>query len=242
MINHTLSLACSILGLAIAANHSSAQEKSRDSNESKRLAWFVQTSIPDGVENPVKMLTGGEIKMLSLYDSVASQPVPVSDDGTLRIVKEVPNPKPDAKEKTIYITLAKAVVPKGVSRALVIMTPAPKPAKDDTVFLTSVQDLNRFKGGDFMYINLSNSRIGVEIGSNKKMVNPGGLEIVRVADGNGEESIPYRYSYFQSDKQRWLPVSASVTIASMLQREVYIFSVNQETGRIRCKGVTFPVM
>jgi hypothetical protein len=93
-----------------------------------------------------------------------------------------------------------------------------------------------------MYINLSKSRIGVEIGRNKKMVNPGGLEILSVAAGNEEESIPYRYSYFQSDKQRWMPVSASVTIASMLQREVFIFSASQDTGRIRCKGITFPVM
>jgi hypothetical protein len=113
MSNHTFSLASSILCLVLAANHASAQDVSRDANERKRLAWFVQTSIPEEIENPVKVLAGGEIKMLSLYDSVASQPVLVPEDGILRIVKEVPNPKPDAEEKTIHITLAKAVVPRG---------------------------------------------------------------------------------------------------------------------------------
>jgi len=140
-----------------------------------------------------------------------------------------------------YITLAKAVIPNGVGRALVIMSPVPKPREDGTLFLTKVQPLDRFKGGDFMYINLSNSKIGVEIGDNKKLISPGSLEIMSVATTADAESVPYRYSYFQSDKQRWRPLNASMTIASTTQREVFIFSVSQQSGRIRCKGITFPV-
>lgn len=242
MSHFPLSVACAFLSLVLTCSHAIAQDSSRDSNEEKRLAWFVQTSIPEEVENPVKILTGGEIQVLTLYDSVASQPVPFSEDGIIRIVKESPDPDPNAKDKISYITLAKAVIPKGVGRALVIMTPATKPSKDGALFLTKVQALDRFKGGDFMYINLSDSRIGVEIGNNKKLVNPGGLEILSVAATKDAESIPYRYSYFQSNKQRWMPLNASMTIASMMQREVFIFSVSQQSGRIRCKGITFPVM
>ncbi len=240
-MNYFLFVKFSILCLVFNCNPSLAQESSNDSTGKTRLAWFIQTSIPEEVENPVKILTGGEIQMLTLYESVASQPVPVPEDGIISIVREEPNPVPNAKDKVIYITLAKAVIPKGLGRALVIMTPAKKPSKDGMLFLTKVQALDRFKGGDFMYINLSNSRIGVEIGSQKKSIAPGSLEILSVATTKSAESIPYRYSYFQNEKQRWMPLNASMTIASTMQREIFIFGASQETGRIRCKGITFPI-
>jgi hypothetical protein len=241
MSRFLLSVSCAFLSLVLSCGHAKAENSASDSNEKKRLVWFVQTSIPKEIENPVKILTGTEIQMLTLFESVASQAVSVPEDGILRLVKEVPDPNPNAKGKINYITLAKAVVPKEVSRALVIMTPVKEPSKDGAVFLTKVQPLELFKGGDFMYINLSNSRIAIEIGTSKKMINSGGLEILSVAATKTAESVPYSYSYFENEKQRWMPLNASMTIASTMQREVFIFSPSLETGRIRCKGITFPV-
>lgn len=204
-----------------------------------RAAWIVQTGIPAGMDNPVKVLVGKKIEMLTLSNRVAAGPVKIPQDGLIRLVKEVPHP--ENKQEVVYRNLAKAAVPDGVRRALVIMIPRREPAADGSLFVTRVQPLSTFKGGDFMYINLTNTRIGIEIAGDKLLLKSGGMKIHDVKGSQKLVSVPYRYSYYQAKKRRWMPVSASMTILSQKRREVFIFSVSRKTGRIRCRGVTVSV-
>ena len=58
-----------------------------------RAAWIVQTGIPAGMDNPVKVLVGKKIEMLTLSNRVAAGPVKIPQDGLIRLVKEVPHPE-----------------------------------------------------------------------------------------------------------------------------------------------------
>jgi len=237
-MNRSIAPILSLFFLLLAASADAAPKAPEKANAGRR-AWFVQTSIPSDFENPVKVMAGGKIQILTLSNRLASHSVKVPEDGILRLVKEVPDPT--GKEEVIYITLAKAVVPQGMNRALVIMAPVVKRKENGPVFLTKIQALNRFKGGDYMYINLTKFKIGVEIDDKKLVVKPGSVEIKHVAKANGVESVPYRYSYYHTQKKKWMTLNASMTILTRSRREIFIFGLSHNTGRIRCKGVTFPV-
>ena len=47
-------------------------------------------------------------------------------------------------------------------------------------------------------------------------------------------------SYYHKAKNKWMPLNASMTIRNPKRREVYVFSVSGNTGRIRCRGITVP--
>jgi hypothetical protein len=231
--------------LAVADGQLAEESRSNESNESSepssgRLAWFIQTSIPDGFKNPAMVKSGKDVVMLTLSNRSASRAVSIPEDGVLQFVKEIPNPQ--KKDAVIYQVLAQAVIPKDVERALVIMHPTPDPKEGGPVFISKVQSLSEFKGGDHMYINLTPTNIGVEIAEDKLGLTPGAMVIQTIKGVDSVQSIPYRYSYYNSDKQRWMTLSASMTISSPSRREVFIFSLSQNTGRIRCKGITIPVV
>lgn len=225
--------------VSVYADPATGSAASEPEEKPRPRAWFVQTGIPHGMDNPVKVLVGGKIEMLTLSNRVSSGPVKIPKDGIIRLVKEVSNP--EDKEEVIYQTLAEAVVPEGLSKVLIIMVPRPKPAPDGSLYMTKVQPLNGFKGGDFLYINLTDARIGIEIASDKMMLNSGEMKIHGVKGGGKLVSVPYRYSYYHVKKKKWIPLNASMTISSLTRREVFIFSKSESSGRIRCKGVTFPV-
>ena len=73
-------------------------------------------------------------------------------DGIIRIVREVENPEDPEKPK--YLILAQANVPEGVGKALIILVPLAKPS-GDLVFQAQVQDLAKFTGGDWLFMNLT---------------------------------------------------------------------------------------
>ena len=89
-----------------------------------RSAWFACTSIPDGLENPVKVLSDGKLTELKLPRYMTSDPVKIPEDGIIRIVREVTDPEDPAKIK--YLVLAEAKIPETVREALIILLPLPK--------------------------------------------------------------------------------------------------------------------
>ena len=82
--------------LPLAAQTDSGGEQTR---EAGRSAWFACTSIPDGLENPVKVMAGKELTELELPKYMASDPVKIPADGIIRIVREVPDPENPAKDE-----------------------------------------------------------------------------------------------------------------------------------------------
>lgn len=237
-IPRSLLLAFALLPAVVQAQSSAPLGSAEEKKEKGPRAWFVQTGIPRGMDNPVKVLVGEKIEMLTLSNRVASGPVKIPEDGIIRLVKEIPDP--EEKQPFIYQTLAKATVAPGTAKALIIMIPRPKPAADGSLFVTRVKSLSEFKAGDFMYMNLTSSRIGIEIAEARIPLESGKIRIHRV-EGKGElVSIPYRYSYFHEEKGRWMPLNASMAILSAKRREVFVFSPSGSGGAIRCKGITIP--
>lgn len=190
--------------------------------------------------NPVKVISDKETQMLTMSNDMSSGPVKVPSDGVVRLVKELP--KVDGMTIPAYRTLAQAVVPKEVQKALVIMSPAPGRTPDGPVFATKVLSLADFHGGDFLYLNLTSSTIGVEVGKHKFSLKPGSIKIQDVTEIDVLGSVPYRYSYLDEKTTQWMPLNASMTITTPTRREVLIFSVSEDGESIRCNSITVPVM
>ena len=111
-----MKLLCSAILLLSTGGTLCAQEK--DDGQPKtpagRITWFVATSIPDDLENPVSVMAGTQITEVTLSNRSTSDPIKVPADGIIRMVRKVENPQDPAKPT--YVTLAQALVPEGVSK------------------------------------------------------------------------------------------------------------------------------
>ncbi len=203
-----------------------------------RVAYFVSTSIPKGVENPVSVLLGQKILRLTLSNRMASEPVKIPADGIVRLVREVENPENPGKPK--YQTLAQALVPDGMSKALIILIPVKK-TKAGLLFRTKIKDLATFKGGDYLYMNLSPLNVAVELGSTKIGLKPGQDQIYDAPVLSKSTNVPVRYSYYHPTQKIWKMISASTVVLRATRREICIFSWDPRYKRIDYRGVTFPV-
>jgi|688.fasta_scaffold18829_7 hypothetical protein len=204
-----------------------------------RKAWLIQTGIPEGLENPVKIMIGRDIQSVTLSNRMATGPIKIPSDGIIRLVREIPDPK--NPEKTLYQTLAEAMVPEKMDQALIILVPVLNKAAEGRVFTSKVQGLTDFKGGDCLYINLTNVNVAIEIAESKIPLKPGDSKIF---DGEAyieATSVPFRYSYFHPEKKKWKVLTASLAIMSGTRREIWIFSFNANTDQVKCHGITFPV-
>jgi hypothetical protein len=221
--------------LPLAAQSDSGGDKPRKPG---RSAWFACTSIPDGVENPVKVMSDGKLTELKLPRYMASDPVKIPTDGIIRIVREVPDPEDPAKIK--YLVLAKAKIPEDVREALIILFPLPKP-KGDLIFKTKVQDLASFKGGDRFYINLSNTHIRVKLGDTKVTVAPKKANIYKAPVLAKPINMPIMYQFYHPVQKKWRIMSASTVVLRPTRREINIFNDGTRLGNIKKHKVLFPV-
>lgn len=236
---HHLRLAIGII-LSTLLPLSAQSPGKRLSEGGGRLAWFVQTGIPEGLDNPVTVMTGKATELITLSNRLASGPVKIPEDGIIRLVRKVPDPA-DPKKST-YLTLAEAKIPEAMDQALIILVPTAPKAGSDLLFQTKVQGLSDFRGGDSLYINLTNLNVAVEIGSAKIPLKPGNSKIYDGEAYAAATTMPFRYSYFDPEKEKWKVLSASLAIMSGTRREIWIFSVDAVARRVKCHGVTFPVV
>ena len=216
----------------------SAQEEEDTRKPTGRTAWFMYTALPEGVENPIKVMSGKEIIEVTLSKRTVSQPVRIPGDGILRVVREEPDPK-DATQ-VVYKVLAQALVAEEVGKALIILMPLAKP-QGDLLFQTKVQDLAGFKGGDWLFMNLTNADIGIQLGANKLTIKPAGLHIHNTPGLSKPTSTPISYNYRIPGEKEWELISASTIALMPTRREICIFSADTEFGRISYHGITFPV-
>jgi hypothetical protein len=215
-----------------------AQEKEDPPKPAGRTAWFMYTALPEGVENPIKVMTGKDIIEVTLSKRSVSQPVRIPADGILRVVREKPDPK-DAS-KIIRHVLGQVLVAEGVGKALVILTPLAKP-QGDLVFQAKVQDLAGFKGGDWLFMNLTHTDIGIQLGTTKLLIKPGGLSIHNTPGLSEPTSTPISYHSLIPGKKEWELISASTIALMPTRREICIFSADPNSNRIDYHGVIFPV-
>lgn len=203
-----------------------------------RSAWFVYTEMPDGVENPVKLLCGKGITKLKLEKYLASDAVRIPADGVIRIVREVPVAEDPAKMK--YLVLAEAKIPENVREALIILTPLAKP-EGDLLFLAKVQDLASFKGGDRFYINLSDTQIGVQLGDARIAIPARQAKIYSAPKLAEATNVPIRYSFYHPAEKKWKILSASTVVLRPTRREICIFNNGSRLGNIKNHKILFPV-
>lgn len=234
MRNAIFTLLLSLFAAPLSAQEEQVQEVP---NAPARSAWFIYTSLPEGLENPVKILSGKEITELTLSKRSASGPVKIPADGILRIIKEAPHPEETGK--TIHLTLAQILVPKGMNKALVILAPLPKP-DGDLLFGSKTQDLAGFRGGDWLYLNLTTADIGIQLGSERSIVKPGGVGIRSAGNLDKPTNMTISYNYRPPGEKEWKLLTSSTVVLMPTRREICIFSADPRFGRITYHGITFP--
>lgn len=204
-----------------------------------RSAWFVYTSMPEGLENPVSIMTGDDIVEVTLSKRSASNPVKIPADGILKLVRKVEDPKEPGK--IAYLTLAQALVPDDVNKALIIFVPAAKNASG-LLFQPRVRDLEKFKNGNSMYLNMTNLKVGIELGDTEILVNPGEDKIQKFDQVTQPTNVAIRYSYYHPEKKEWKILSASTIVIYPTRREICIFSWDPRYERMDYHGITLPEM
>lgn len=212
----------------------------RGAKEAKgRVASFVCTSLPDSLENPVTVLADATISQVVLSKLSPSAPIKVPEDGLIRIVRKVENPEDPGKP--MYQTLAQAVVPANLSKALVILAPAVnKP--DGPVFLTKVLDLDTLQGGDCLFLNMTTLRIAVDLGKTRVQIEPGQLKTHNPLGASNTISIPIRLSYFQPERAEWTMITASTVALYSTRREMCIFIWDSRFNRVDYESITLPTL
>lgn len=203
-----------------------------------RVAWFVATTIPEDLENPVDVMIGKEITQVPLSKRSVSEPVKIPASGIIKMVREVPNPEDPGRP--IYLTLAQARIPEGMPKALIVLMPAKK-SESGLVYHTKVQDLAKFKGGDNLYLNFSPMNVAVQLGETKLGIKPGDFKIYHAPRLTKSTNVPVKYLYFHPKQEKWKMISASTIVLRSTRREICIFSWDPRYERINYHGVTFPV-
>lgn len=220
----------------VHAQESNANDKAAPN--SGRLVWFVATDIPENVANPTKVMSGKKLSEITLSKNYVSNPVKIPEDGIVSLVREAPNPEKPGE--TLFITLAQAQIAADVNQALVILVPYPEP-KGDRVFVSKVQNLADFKGGDWLFLNLTTSDIGIQFGEDKTLVKSGGVGIRNARELKSNMDVPLAYNYRLAGEKEWKLITATTVVVMPTRRELCIFSPNPHNGRISYHGVTFPV-
>ena len=228
------------LGLCAASPLLAQEENKHEEHQATgRVAWFVYTSMPEGLENPVSVMTGKDIIQLTLSKRAASVAVKIPADGILRIVRKVANPADPAKPK--YLILAQANIADSVHKALIILVPVVPSPGSDLLFQAKVQDLVGFKGGDSLYLNLTKLGMRVELGGTKLEVKPGETIIYKAPTLDKPANTPICYSFYHPTEKQWKMISASTIVLYPTRREICIFSWDPRYNRVEYHGITFPV-
>lgn len=223
----------SSMALAQAPEPTPAEDKEKKG----RLAWLIATSLPDGMKSPVNVLAGGELSQVALSKRSVGTAIKVPKDGLVQVV----NPIVSEDGKTTYEILASLTIPEGVNESLGILVPVPDltpPLK----FKSKVVDLDKFRGGSALFVNLTNLEIGVVLGSEKKSVKAGQIEIINLGEFTGSKSVPVSYHYRLPKEENWNLISASTSPFYPNMREILIFSYNAEMKQVDYHGMSFPVI
>lgn len=206
------------------------------SEKSARSAWFIYTSLPEGVENSLSIMAGDQITEITLSKRAPSAPVPIPADGILKLVRKINQPAEPSKSE--YETIATVTVIETIQQALVIFMPA-KNKDSGLLFDTRVQDLAAFKGGDWLYINATQHQIGIDMDKTETLVQPNETKIF--SPGGEEKTIQTTFRYKEdSEKESWKVINSSSIANFKTRREICIFIWDEKRKRIDYHGMTLP--
>jgi|GEM_PF-2500861 hypothetical protein len=228
-----------LIGMALSPvvfAQGSDESSSADKKKTGRRTWIVATSLPEGVKSPVTILAGGELSEVRLSKRSVGTSIKVPKDGLIQVV----NPTVSADGETTYEILASLTIPDGVKDSLGILVPVPK-LTPPLLFKSKIIDLDKFRGGSALFVNLTNLEIGVILGSKKKTIKTGRVEIIDGGDFSGSKSLAVSYHYRSPKEDKWNLISASTVPLRSSLREILIFSYNAELDQIGYHGMSFHV-
>ncbi len=233
-------LICVPLTMSIHAQDTDEVDQEKPAEKIKgRKAWFLCTEIPDDIDNPVSVMAGEKIQQVTLSIRHVSDPFAVRGEGIVRLVKEIPNPEnPDV---TAYQTLVESKVPKDIENALIILVPAPDQKNGKAAFLSKVLDLNSFKGGDYLYLNLSPRKVGILLGDSRSVLEPGAMKIQENRQIKAATNLVMSLHYESQEKDEWKMIVATTVVVQPTRREICIFHWDAKQSRMDFRGATFPV-
>ena len=203
-----------------------------------RKVWFVATHMPKDLENPLTVMVGENFHEVGISKRRASKAVALEDQQVVRVVRIIDNPvKPESPAISV---LAETSIPASMRQALVILIPAKKEG-EDTRFHIKVQDLTKFRGGDYLFLNLTPTKVAVQLGEKKLGIAPGQTTIYDASSIKKSTNATVQYHYFNESRNDWQLISASTVVLRPTRRELCIFSWNERYRRIDYHGITFPV-
>ena len=239
--NHSMKSVFLHLGLACCAAAVLTAQTTTE-NEPRavrgRVAWLIATSIPENLENPVHVMTGNDLVEVTLSKRGAAGPVKIPPGGVIRLVRRPEQPA--GQDQPPFVTLAQSTIPEETAKALVILMPLAEP-RGNLLFASKIQDLASFKGGDWLFLNLTTADVGVDMGTTNMQLKPGQTRIFSPPASAEPILMPIRYRYFHPVENEWKMLSASTVGILPTRREICIFSYDERFKRIDYHGITFPV-
>lgn len=212
-----------------------AQKPPKKTKEvSGRKAWFVATSMPDDVSNPLKILSDNELHEVKIHLRSIVQPVKVDETGIVRAVKEIVN----ENGLVTYENLSLSTVPEGVREALIILVPRRNGAAG-LRFNSKVIDLEEFKGGGCLYVNLVATKIGIVLGEHKALVKPGEMEFINPLFEGEKEAKLVSFFYQVPKDEEWKLMTSFKKAIYKSRREICIFFYNEEIENVDFRGIPF---
>lgn len=202
-----------------------------------RVAYFIYTSIPEGVENPITVLAGTSTVQVNLSKRMASEGVKIPADGIVRLVRKLE--AAPAPGQLPYQIIAQTTIPENVEKALVILMPV-KTNPQGHLFQCRTIDLASFRGGDYLYLNLTTLNVRVDMGKNVIPLKPAEVKVFNAPADIKDTNVPIRYSFFDTAKNEWNMITSSTVALYGTRREICIFSWDAQYGRIDYHGITFP--
>jgi hypothetical protein len=207
-------------------------------DEKGKLCWVVATSMPKDLENPLKILAGEKLHEVKMRLRSVGKPVKIDNTGIVRAVKVIL----DAEGNETYQNLSQAIIPEGVTQALLVLVPIPESeteGENGLRFRSKVIDLTKFKKGGFLYVNLTKAKLGVKIGNKKTTLETGEMKLINALDGQKEAVLPVQFVYriFEEDKWR-LMVSSKMAVYDS-RREICIFYYNDRIKNVDFRGIPF---
>lgn len=188
-------------------------------------------------------------KSLYLFDGDSSQEVelggmsfsPVYElrngDITIALLKEPPVPARGGKTPIVPAGAPNAFVKESVVDFYLILTSDPSNPVSPVRMQVINADGNRFRNGQMMWYNLTDSLVGGIVGSRKLRLNPNSREILN-APAKGHEDYPVNIHYLPPGNPRAEPLCETRWLHDPRSRSM--FFVIMETGRITPRIIGIP--
>jgi len=212
--------------------HAQNEEETAVKPAKGRLAYIIYTGRSMLFQKPITIRSGEKNTRLQLSKRSANQPVKVHSDGAMQFIRE--NPGNEKKPYTVY---AKALVPEGVKKALIVLSPL-KEAKGDELYSAKVISLSKFRNGDWLFINTTPRNVAVQVGDKKLGMKPGENNTYRAGTLTKSANKTVSYAYYHSVKKKWQLLSSSTCVIRPTRREICVFSWNPKSKRMDYHGIT----